>query len=642
MTPRRPSILNRSSMQKQTELPTQEDQIRGYRQMAQNRHQVARTTIRVFERNNYNRTLETAVDPERQLEISRERRANLVPAEADDEATQEEFSDDEVTREEFSDDEVTSGKVTILNEAEEESDWDDDERTKRGEDHTILHLSKEEENNDDLPYPKFKKFKQVAAQIIKKHEEHEFPSTSQEESTQTYQPPHDSIMGPSVYPPAQQNPQSFYRPDYQFGYPQGKKSGVMLVLPADPGLWSEVISRWESITINRLNNQTWSDNKAKLAFVENLLGESEKLMWQQWRTMFPEAYTAPEAIADEPQNITSQVRQLILLEDPYRGSTDEQDRAYRDLDRITCENRLNPTKLQSEWINLMRGDQLLKTLNYQQQKKQLKPCETYKQSYNAKLKSALDNQPRTTTGQIKEKMFEFKIWEPEESSSNWKPWHRDWDATTSNFQEDDASNDGNKYRYNRKGFLEDDDARSDDLIFIVDPGWEDYYLQVSKLNRPVPLCPDARRARRKAYLLEDKQIPSVGVFDEHLDGIWRKYMRLGLTWGRNIRDYNSTPKLMKNRCTQQHRGVFVWAAEEGSQRRGRLFGAAEESSSVGRCLFGCRDSSVGRCLFGLARQQQRREVFVWLPRQQRREVFVWLPRQQRRKVFVWAAETAAT
>nr|GEU59616.1 TPA: orf y [Tanacetum cinerariifolium] len=154
------------------------------------------------------------------------------------------------------------------------------------------------------------------------------------------------------------------RPDYQFGYPQGKgkpfsggygeyynsqltlppawtESGVLLVLPADPGLWSEVISRWESITINRFNNQTWSDNKAKLAFVENLLGESEKLMWQQWRTMFLEAYFALEAIADEPQNITSQVRQLILLEDPYHGSTDEQDSAYRDLDRITCEETKN-------------------------------------------------------------------------------------------------------------------------------------------------------------------------------------------------------------------------------------------------------------------------------------------------------------
>ncbi|GKA74780.1 Orf y [Tanacetum coccineum] len=312
---------------------------------------------------------------------------------------------------EFSDDEVTLGKVTIL---EKRSDWDDDERSggkvlviqerlaqnqqefldeylpqwdenlaiqkkeseskwenpfaaKSGENHnhTILHLSKEENDDDDLPYPKFRNFKQMAAKIIKKHEEHAFPSSSSQiESTQSYQPPHDSIMGPPVYPPAQQNPQPFYRPDYQFGYPQGKskifnggygeyynsqwtlppawtESGVMLVLPSDPGLWSEVISRWESITINRLNNQTWSDNKAKLAFVENLLGESEKLMWQQWRTAYPGAYSALEAIADEPQNITSQVRQLILLEDPYRGSTDEQDRAYRDLDRITCEDTKN-------------------------------------------------------------------------------------------------------------------------------------------------------------------------------------------------------------------------------------------------------------------------------------------------------------
>nr|GEX51822.1 putative polyprotein [Tanacetum cinerariifolium] len=127
---------------------------------------------------------------------------------------------------------------------------------KRDEDHTILHLSKEEENNNNLPYPKFQNCKKVAAQIIKQHEEHVFPSTLKEESTQSYQPPQDSIMGPPVYPPAQQNPQPFYRPDYQFGYPQGKDKSFSGGY--DPGLWSEVISRWESITINRLNNQTWS------------------------------------------------------------------------------------------------------------------------------------------------------------------------------------------------------------------------------------------------------------------------------------------------------------------------------------------------------------------------------------------------
>ena len=113
-------------------------------------------------------------------------------------------------------------------------------------------------------------------------------------------------------------------------------TGAMLVLPPDPGLWADVIARWESITLNKLNQLIWADNKAKLAFVENLLGENEKRMWQQWRTTYPEAFTALEAMADDPQNITSQIRQIILMEDPYRGSTEERDRAYRSLERLTC------------------------------------------------------------------------------------------------------------------------------------------------------------------------------------------------------------------------------------------------------------------------------------------------------------------
>ncbi|GJW36827.1 hypothetical protein Tco_0059747 [Tanacetum coccineum] len=91
-------------------------------------------------------------------------------------------------------------------------------------------------------------------------------------------------------------------------------------------------------------------------------------------------------------------------------------------------------------------------------------------------------------------MFEFKTKKPEESSSNWKPWHKDWDAITSNYLEDDAIIDDAKYRYNRKGFLEDDES-SDDSILIVDPGWDDYCLQALKLNCLVQLCPEARRAR---------------------------------------------------------------------------------------------------------------------------------------------------
>ncbi|GJV23226.1 Orf y [Tanacetum coccineum] len=65
----------------------------------------------------------------------------------------------------------------------------------------MLYLSKNKEKDDDLPYPKFRKFKQLAAQIINKHKEHAFPTATDAESSTSYQPPPDAIIGPAVYPP---------------------------------------------------------------------------------------------------------------------------------------------------------------------------------------------------------------------------------------------------------------------------------------------------------------------------------------------------------------------------------------------------------------------------------------------------------
>nr|GEZ10892.1 putative polyprotein [Tanacetum cinerariifolium] len=78
--------------------------------------------------------------------------------------------------------------------------------------------------------------------------------------------------------------------------------------------------------------------------------------------------------------------------------------------------KANQTPIRMDKSDAWRS--VAKTLNCQQQKKQLKLCGTYKQSYNAKPKYALDDQPKTTIGQIKEKMYESKTRKPEESSSN--------------------------------------------------------------------------------------------------------------------------------------------------------------------------------------------------------------------------------
>nr|GEV01482.1 ORFIII-like polyprotein [Tanacetum cinerariifolium] len=79
-----------------------------------------------------------------------------------------------------------------------EMEWENPFAVKRGEDHIVLHFSKNEEKYDDLPYPEFRKFKQLSAQIINKQEEHVFPTATDAESKTSYQPPPDAIIGPAL------------------------------------------------------------------------------------------------------------------------------------------------------------------------------------------------------------------------------------------------------------------------------------------------------------------------------------------------------------------------------------------------------------------------------------------------------------
>ena len=69
-----------------------------------------------------------------------------------------------------------------------------------------------------------------------------------------------------------------------------------------------------------------------------MLGEVEKKIWIQWRMAFEAEYLQLENIADDTQNVISQIRRVLILEDPYQGTTDEQDRAYQDLERLSCEH----------------------------------------------------------------------------------------------------------------------------------------------------------------------------------------------------------------------------------------------------------------------------------------------------------------
>ncbi|KAG6521863.1 hypothetical protein ZIOFF_018996 [Zingiber officinale] len=99
---------------------------------------------------------------------------------------------------------------------------------------------------------------------------------------------------------------------------------------------SSAISRYNPPQEPLMGQKTWLDNNQKVQFIENLLGENEKKMWIQWRMAYAAEYEALIQMAGETQNILSAIRRSILLEDPYQGSTVEQDQAYIDIERLTC------------------------------------------------------------------------------------------------------------------------------------------------------------------------------------------------------------------------------------------------------------------------------------------------------------------
>ncbi|UYC36391.1 polyprotein [Black pepper virus B] len=177
------------------------------------------------------------------------------------------------------------------------------------------------------------------------------PSTSADGGViSPYRPPREYNMGPPEYPPARGNYQPLYDGTASRGGKIGKtwkgnqwdlpsahvSNGVILVLPNDIGMYEDVFTRWESINANIINSKAFENNKAKVSFVENLLGEDEKRIFQQWRMAYPNEYEELANTADDIQNVFGQIRIIFTLQDPYQGSTFMQERAYYELERLVC------------------------------------------------------------------------------------------------------------------------------------------------------------------------------------------------------------------------------------------------------------------------------------------------------------------
>ncbi|CAD5192064.1 unnamed protein product [Musa acuminata subsp. malaccensis] len=179
-------------------------------------------------------------------------------------------------------------------------------------------------------------------------------------------------MGPANYPPAIDIESTIQKPTFE-GYTRQTKfktkdfseawnlpsafqqQGAMFIIPTQLGMFDEVFMRWESITKNLVSLQGFTDSQAKMEFIENLLGESKKLAWIQWRMAYPDEYQLLLANTDRArgtQNILSQLRTIFILKDPFQGSTGMQEEAYKDLERLSCNNLKHIIQFLNDYMRL--------------------------------------------------------------------------------------------------------------------------------------------------------------------------------------------------------------------------------------------------------------------------------------------------
>ncbi|CAL5335419.1 unnamed protein product [Camellia sinensis] len=226
----------------------------------------------------------------------------------------------------------------------------------------------------ETEYPQIQKIEQIIAKHSKRNKS-EYLLSSSSTAVSNYQPPQDSMMGPPGYPPATGQtaipiPQ---RPAYGNGVPRFNnfrrdpknewwnlpsgmhQTGAIFVIPHPLGKFDDVFMRWESITKIHVAMQGFTEVRNKIMFIENLLGETEKLMWTQWRMAYATEYEALVASGDGDegtQNIISQMRTVFTLEDPYQGSTLMQEEAYRDLERLSCKDVKDIIKFLNDYLHL--------------------------------------------------------------------------------------------------------------------------------------------------------------------------------------------------------------------------------------------------------------------------------------------------
>ena len=118
-----------------------------------------------------------------------------------------------------------------------------------------------------------------------------------------------------------------------------KNDGAILNLAAhDPIDWPNIISIWKGLIVQKyIQNQYSIGTKVEdmLTYLETFLGESVKVLWEQWVESYPSQYEELKRAGSNPNNFANVISNMIIAEDPELGHTSLQNERLREIEKLT-------------------------------------------------------------------------------------------------------------------------------------------------------------------------------------------------------------------------------------------------------------------------------------------------------------------
>jgi hypothetical protein len=75
-----------------------------------------------------------------------------------------------------------------------------------------------------------------------------------------------------------------------------------------------------------------------ITYLEIFLGESTKVLWEQWVESNPNLYEELKRPGSNPNNFANIISNIIIAEDPELGYTSLQNERLREIEKLTLAN----------------------------------------------------------------------------------------------------------------------------------------------------------------------------------------------------------------------------------------------------------------------------------------------------------------